>query len=139
MIARCRTARVLSTVCFAIGLLALPSGCSPKADPDEARVAADNFLSQIIGGETELAWKETTSEFKSYMGADRLKSLVRSSPALRAEAAEFRDCTPANVEGLNLMQCDYLSHDEKHIIRVLLDHDGQRWRVERVYVEPAES
>jgi hypothetical protein len=111
------------------------SGCGSSANPDEAHLAADAFLTQIRAGDVDQAWEATSSEFKSYMGRDRLRHFVRTASALK-EPATLQRCQPAELDtGLVLVECVYVPEKSDKTIRVLLDDHGGVWTVERLYVE----
>lgn len=97
---------------------------------------AIRFLEQIRNREIDQAWQETTAEFKSFVGRDRLVKTVRSNPALQ-DPCELVSCQPADIGPLNLVECLFRSPNYADVtVRVLMapTREGQ-WKVERLEVQ----
>lgn len=140
-ISRCR-ARSGNTVALVVGatsivailvlLAALLLSKRPES-PDGAEEEAIRFLDQIRAGQIDQAWQDTTAEFKSFTGRDRLRRMVRSNPALQ-HPCELVSCQLAESGPLRLLECLFQSSKYPDIkVRVLLAPTKQgRWQVERL-------
>lgn len=118
-----------------VSVSCLLSGCGSGPQPDEAEVIAEGFLAQISAGNVDEAWEATSSEFKSFMGRDRLRNFVRGAPSLKQPVTLVR-CQPKALEtGLELIECVYSPEKGDKTIRILLDSQQGKWVVERLYVD----
>lgn len=126
-----------------IGLLALALcgvGCGGGAAPggDDAAKAAEAFLGELREGRVEPAWEATSAEFKSLMGLDALRDLLKKNTALNG-ALEFVG-TRAGPAGLT--ECDFRGTNVPRRgksrpveVRVVLGPGGAGWVVEKLAVE----
>lgn len=117
-----------------IACLCVCGGCGSNAgDPAQrGREVATEFLSQLRSGQVDDAWATTSSEFKSFMGRDRLRRFVKEHPALQ-KPAEFDNFQMVTTSGLNLAEFTFTA--ESATIRVLLSPGRNAWEVERLHVE----
>lgn len=106
--------------------------------PTEIRNEAEEFLARVRNGDVDGAWAETTAEFKSFMGRDRLRQFVRSHPALR-QPAEFVSFEMTSRNGLPLAEYCFQSSQPQTVIRVVMARESGTWRVERLDVEPTSN
>jgi hypothetical protein len=113
-------------------------GSPPAGAGDDATRAAEAFLGELRTGRVEPAWDATSAEFKSLMGLDALRDLVRKNPALRGEV-ESAGSRPA---GAGLTECVFRGSNAKPrgklvpaSIHVTLSPAAAGWTVERVAVE----
>jgi hypothetical protein len=104
----------------------LPSRQIVPADDPQTVAAA--FLDQVRAGQVDQAWESSGVEFKSFMGRDQFRLLVKKHPELKGPA------TPGEVvnEG-PLRSCSFMCGKLKLAI-IVASADG-RWRVEGVKVE----
>ena len=80
LMGRGRIALVVLALAFAGG-----PGCSQSApEADAGRAIASAFLDEIRQGRVDAAWAGTTAEFKSMLGLEGLRGLVRKNRALRS-------------------------------------------------------
>lgn len=116
------------------------AGCNGSSTPvvDDAAHAAEAFLGELRAGKVEPAWNATSPEFKSLMGLDALRDLVKKTPALRG-AAEFAETRAA---GVGLTECVFRGSNAKPrgkpspaSVRVALSSGSEGWKVERLAVE----
>ncbi|MDG3005986.1 hypothetical protein [Paludisphaera mucosa] len=130
---------VLATI--AIALAAAVAGCSQAGGGASAdgREAAASFLDALRAGRVEDAWRDTSPEFKSLMGLDSLRDLVKRRPALKT--ATRRDGCTAVGEGRSLFEHAFqgaTTHRGKTTpatIKVLVAPDDDGWKVEGLVVE----
>ena len=97
----------------------------PADDPQAVAVA---FLGQVRAGQADQAWESTGVEFKSFMGRDQFRLLVKKHPELKGPA------TPGEVvnEG-TLRSCSFMCGKLK--LAVVVAAAEGRWRVEGVRVD----
>ncbi|OJW08358.1 MAG: hypothetical protein BGO49_13250 [Planctomycetales bacterium 71-10] len=116
------------------------AGCGGGSTPagDDAARAAGAFLGELRAGKVEPAWDATSREFKSLMGLDALRDLVKKNPALRGEA-EFAEALPSAG---GLTECVFRGSNAKPrgkpapvSVRVTLSPGAGGWAVERLAVE----
>ncbi len=122
---------------WGIGLLAcLGVACNRGSaePPADGREVAESFLKDIRENRLESAWSGTTAEFKSFMGLQRLRQLVRSSPTFK-EPAELSDSRSVTLNGLSMAEYTFRPMSGKSTIKVLLGREQDQWKVERVSVE----
>ncbi len=105
---------------------------------DGAAGAAGAFLGELRAGRVEPAWEATSAEFKSLMGRDALRELVKKNSALRAPA-EFAESRPS---GVGLTECVFRGTNAGPkkkpaavTIRVVLSPAAGGWAVEKLAVE----
>lgn len=124
----------------ALALATWAAGCGGGATPPEgdAARAAEAFLGELRAGKVEPAWDATSPEFKSLMGLDALRDLVKKNPALRGQA-EFAEARPS---GAGLTECLFRGSNAKPrgkpapvSVRVTLSPAAGGWAVERLAVE----
>ena len=91
----------------------------PADDPQAVAVA---FLGQVRAGQVDQAWESTGVEFKSFMGRDQFRLLVKKHPELKGPA------TPGEVvnEG-PLRSCSFMCGKLK--LAVVVAAAEGRWRV----------
>ena len=125
--------------------LGVSCGRGSVARVDEGRRVASSFLDEVRAGRTEPAWKGTTVEFKSLMGADALRDLARNQPALKG-TAEYVDSRPIDSGHLNLVEYRFRgaptpprkpskSPPAPKTIRVLVSFEEDPPKVERLAVD----
>lgn len=122
---------------WGIGLLAcLGVTCNRNSaePPADGREVAESFLKDIRENRLESAWKGTTAEFKSFMGLQRLRQLVKSSPAFK-EPSELSDFRGVSLNGLSMAEYTFRPKSGKSTIKILLGREQDQWKVERVSVE----
>lgn len=103
--------------------------------PEQApqTVAAD-FLEELRTNRVDAAWAGTTAEFKSYLGRERLRDLVRLKPVLK-EPLESSGVEEKDVNGIPLTVCTFSGPQKPGVVRVLLATEGGQLKVERLLVE----
>jgi hypothetical protein len=110
----------------------------PPLSSDDGRAVAAAFLDAARSGRVDEAWASTTTEFKSYLGRDGFRRLVRTRPALKAPA-EFAECRLPTAGGPALVECVFRGAAPPRggpaVITVTLAPEAGRWGVERVKVE----
>ena len=125
---------------IALGLAIACAGCGGGATPggDGATPAAEAFLGALRAGQVEQAWGATSPEFKSLMGLDALRDLVKRNPALRGPA-EFAEARPSSA---GLTECVFRGSNARPrgrpapvAVRVALSPGPGGWVVERLAVE----
>jgi hypothetical protein len=118
--------------------LMLSRRAATQAPPDEVRATAARFLEQVRGGQVEPAWDGTTAEFKSMLGLDGFRQMVRTHPDLKREA-EFQGFEMITRNEIPLASCRFRVQDAKKKtttdLKVLLAREGGVWKVERLLLE----
>ncbi len=122
--------------------VAAVSGCgggpSPQSAPTEGRAAAEAFLSDLRSGKVEPAWEGTSSEFKSLMGLDSLKSLVKRNPSISRPASyvESRVLARNNLTlAEHVFKPDPAAKGASKTITILTAAGPSGWTVEQIKVE----
>ncbi len=118
------------------------SGCSQSApEADAGRAIASAFLDEIRQGRVDAAWDGTTAEFKSRLGLEGLRGLVRKNRALR-EPAEFVAFAPVERDGLKLAEYSFRTAKGKGkksakevLVKVILAREDGAWKVEWMSLE----
>lgn len=104
----------------------LPSRQVVPADDPQAVAAA--FLDQVRAGQADQAWESTGVEFKSFMGRDQFRLLVKKHPELKGPA------TPGEVVSNGpLRTCSFMCGKSK--LGIVVASADARWRVEGIKVE----
>jgi hypothetical protein len=115
-------------------------GCSQSApEADAGRAIASAFLDEIRQGRVDAAWAGTTAEFKSMLGLEGLRGLVRKNRALR-EPAEFVAFAPVERDGLKLAEYSFRTAKGKKsakvvLVKVILAREDGAWKVEWMSLE----
>ena len=122
-----------------LGSLGGCGGSGGSVPPEEGQGLAVRFLDELRAGRVEAAWRDlTTTEFKSILGQDGLRTFVRTHPALRGPA-EFAELADVERNGLPMSECTFQSTAPKppkeKSIRVLLAREEGNWKVEKLIVE----
>lgn len=123
-----------------LGMLAWCGGCGEWSapQPPAAEVAAA-FLEAVRQGQVAAAWQETSPDFKSAMGQDRMKAYVKSQPVLRESSRLILEDT-VKVQGRPYQRCLFTPASEKKQVEVLLRAERSGvWKVERLAVEDRSS
>ncbi len=112
------------------------AGCSGGSAPapDAGKEIASAFLGELRGGRVDSAWAGTSAEFKSMLGMEGLRALVKKNPAMR-EPAEFVAMEAVERNGLKMAECTFRPEKRKAIIKVLLAREDGDWKVERLALE----
>ena len=79
------------------------------------KAEADSFLEKLRKGQIDQAWQSAASDFKSYMGKDTLRTLVKKNPALK-ELAKQVDGDSHNGDARNVYE--YLSQKSSKRIAI---------------------
>jgi len=133
---------ILAATCLGLLFGAGCGGASVGGKPDdEARAAASRFLDEVRAGRLGPAWEGASTEFKSLMGLENLRDLLKAHPALKSEA-EFVESRP---EGGSTTKCVFRANAKvrgkstTETIKVLVapDAGGGSWKVERLAVDRA--
>jgi hypothetical protein len=120
-------------------LVLLPAGCS-QTPVESSQASAARFLEDLRANRVEPAWQGTSTEFKSLMGLDSLRDLVKREPALKAPA-EFVECHKTKLAGREAEDCAFRAtaqiRGKPHTktIRLLLAAEAGTWKVEKIAVE----
>jgi hypothetical protein len=101
--------------------------------PEKPETIAEEFLSKIRSGTPDVAWASTTSEFKSFMGRDRLRNFVKSNKVLR-QPLNFESRHSMKQGSLILEELIFVPDSGEPRVRVVLAEEKSVWRVERLYV-----
>lgn len=101
-----------------------------------AEVEAIRFLEQIRMGEIERAWEATSTEFKSFVGRERLRKTVQANTLLQ-QPLELESKQSVAIGPLSLIECLFRStHVTETRVRVLLAPTKQgHWQVERLEIQ----
>ncbi len=128
---------------FALALVALTAaGCGRSATraDDDSRAAAERFLGEIREGRYGPAWEGGSTEFKSLMGVETIRDLVKAHPALKSPA-EFAESRAIERDGAAQAECVFRATAKVRgkaapaTIKVLVGADADGWKVERLSVE----
>ena len=105
---------------------------------EDAHEEAMHFLNQLRAGEIDLAWEDTTAEFKSFVGRDRLRKTVRSNPVFQ-HPFEMTSSQSVEIGPLRLFECLFRSAKFADTnVRILLAPTKQgQWKVERLEIQSA--
>jgi hypothetical protein len=125
-----------------VSLLLLPGvftaggGCGGRGGPEMRTAAvATAFLEAIRQGQVAAAWQETSTDFKSAMGQDRMKAYVKSQPVLRESMTLISEGT-VELQGRPYHRCVFTPASGTQQVVVLLRAErAGDWQVERVLVE----
>ncbi len=101
---------------------------------NEGQAIAASFLSEIRAGRVDAAWEGTTTEFKSMLGLEGLRSLVKKHPVLRQEAGFVREGELLS-NGITLREVVFRGDQAGSEVKVLLAPDSGSWKVERLIAE----
>lgn len=86
-------------VLLGVGVWFMRPASTPQPGAEGKDIALA-FLEQVRQGKTAEAWTGSSAEFKSYLGKDTLRDLVKKTPALR-EKTEFVSMDATKVNGLD--------------------------------------
>lgn len=111
----------------------LTLGKPETIDDAAARIIAEKFLTDIRGGQPDVAWKSASAEFQSLQGRETFRAFVKSKPEFKT-APEFLDCTMKDVNRLSLADLRYRATTNKTIALKLAWERGV-WKVERLSIE----
>ncbi|AMV38725.1 hypothetical protein [Planctomyces sp. SH-PL62] len=136
-----RTGRIPATA-FLIALIG--AGCAGSGGgggaADAPREAASRFLDEVRAGRLQPAWEGASTEFKSLMGVENLRDLVRAHPPLKSPA-EFVESRAIDRDGVRQAECVFHARAKvrgKEVaatITVLVAPDSDGWKVERLGVQ----
>jgi hypothetical protein len=118
--------------------LVLRRQAATQAPPDEVQAAAAKFLDQVREGQVEQAWNDTTAEFKSMLGLDGFRQLVRTHPDLK-QKAEFQGLEMITRNEIPLASCRFQVQDVKRKktteLKVIFAREQGVWKVERLLLD----
>ncbi|MCI0456744.1 MAG: DUF4019 domain-containing protein [Gemmataceae bacterium] len=117
-----------------LGWFVLVRNRPPGLTAEEGRDIAMAFLATIRTGRVDDAWSRTSAEFKSAMGRDRFRALVRSKPVLKS-AANFQACDIKSTNVPPVAECTFRTASGGVVIRVVLSPEQGKWKVGRLAVE----
>lgn len=124
-------------------LALVPVGCTGSVSDSaggDGKAAADRFLEEIQAGRIEPAWQGTSTEFKSLMGLDSLRDLIKTRPALKGRP-EHLESRRLDRDGLPLAEHVYRAQGKARgkavsaTIRVVVSQGGPGWTVEKISVD----
>ncbi|WP_165244917.1 hypothetical protein [Paludisphaera soli] len=136
---RPRAGRFLASFAL-VALMGAGCGRSGTQAVDESRAAAERFLGEVREGRFQPAWDGGSTEFKSLMGVETLRDLVKAHPALKSPA-EFAESRAIERDGLAQSECVFRATAKVRgkpvtaTIKVLVAPDADGWKVERLSVE----
>lgn len=118
-----------------LGMLVSCEGCGRGVTQPQAADVATAFLEAIRQGQVTEAWQETSTDFKSAMGHDRIKVFVKSQPVLRESSTLFSEGT-VEVQGRPYHRCLFTpASGRKQVVVLLRAERAGDWKVERLLVE----
>lgn len=101
---------------------------------NEGLPLAEQFLELIRQGKPDEAWAVTSAEFKSIMGKESFRALVKAKPALRGPA-KFQTLRPVEKSELNLAAMVFKPEKGTQQIVVTLGCSAGKWQVEALSFE----
>jgi hypothetical protein len=119
-----------------LGVFTSGGGCGTQGGSEmRAAEVATAFLKTIRQGEVAAAWQETSTDFKSAMGRDRMKAYVKSESVLRESMTLISEST-VELQGRPYHRCVFTpASGKKQVVVLLRAERAGDWKVERLLVE----
>ena len=109
-------------------------GVRQSVSESEAQRLADQFLANLRDNKPDVAWNQTTADFKSYRGKDVFRAFVKSKPVFKSNPP-FESVTSETKDDRTVTVCHYGPSGKFGRLHIAVAFESNEWKVDAVTVD----